>query len=104
MALAEKTGDRSVMAYAVQASGVFALATGDSDHGFALMEEARSQHEAHGDEAAVGVNLYYSAIFGATEDPARAAALGSRLLAMSETHGAPVFRSYAQLARGYAAC
>jgi predicted ATPase len=104
MALAEKTGDRSVMAYAEQASGVFALATGDSHHGFALMEDARSRHEAIGDVAAVGANLYYSAIFGATEDPARAAALGSQLLAISDVYDAPVFRSYAQLARGYAAC
>jgi non-specific serine/threonine protein kinase len=104
MALAEKIGDRSVMAYAKQVAGVFALATGDSHHGFALMEDACSRHEALGDVGAVGMNLYFSALFGATEDPVRSAAISSRLLAISDVYGAPVFRSYAQLARGYAAC
>lgn len=102
-ALAERTGDDVALSFAIEASGLAALSAGRARHGFSLMSEARSRHRALGDVDAVGVNLYHSASLGGTESPARAAALGAELLALTETHRAPLFRAYALLQLGYAA-
>ncbi|KAB2349667.1 ATP-binding protein [Actinomadura rudentiformis] len=101
--LAERTGDATASAFAVETSGMIALATGDSRRGFELMREARARLQAVGDLPAVGINLYYSASVGVTESPEVSAALGRELLALTEAHEAPLFQAYALLALGFAA-
>ena len=100
--VAQRTGDASAIAFAVQISGIAALSAGE-ERGFALMEDAREQHRALGDIDAVSVNLYNAAAWGAVQSPGRAEALGTELLALSESHKARLFQAYALLALGYAA-
>ncbi|MFG2002955.1 ATP-binding protein [Spirillospora sp. NPDC048911] len=102
-ALAERTGDPAAAAFAVQTSGMIALAVRDSRRGFELMREARARLQAVGDLPAVGVNLYYSASVGVIESPEVSAALGEELLALSEAREAPLFQAYGSLALGFAA-
>ncbi|WP_344952338.1 LuxR family transcriptional regulator [Actinomadura miaoliensis] len=102
-ALAERTGDETVRAQAVEISGMAALAAGDGRRGFPLMLEARDLRRAAGDVHAVAVNLYYTAAFGMAESPGSAADVGAELLALSLAHNALLFKAYAQLKLAFAA-
>ncbi|MGP4027098.1 ATP-binding protein [Actinomadura sp. 3N407] len=102
--VAERTGDRTALAFAHQAAGISALSIGDTGRGFSLLQDARAHHQARGDSHATAVNLYYAASFGvAARSPDQAAALGEDLLAMAEARGAPIVQAYAQITLGYAA-
>ncbi|MFI0444042.1 ATP-binding protein [Actinomadura sp. 6N118] len=100
---AERTGNATASAFAVQTSGMIALASGDSGRGLELMREARTRLQAVGDLSAVGVNLYYSTSVGVAESPEVSADLGKELLTLTETHEAPLFQAYALLALGFVA-
>ncbi|MFI7709171.1 ATP-binding protein [Nonomuraea sp. NPDC049480] len=101
-ALARELEDAAALAFAVQISGVAALAEGDAEGGLTLLEEALARHRARGDVHAVGVTLYFAALFAATPRPDRAAAYGEELVIMCEERDAPLFRAYALYAVGMA--
>ncbi|MFD1546697.1 ATP-binding protein [Nonomuraea guangzhouensis] len=101
-ALARQLGDEAALTFAVQISGIAALSKGDAEGGLALLEEALSRHRARGDVHAVGVTLYFTALFAATMRPDRAIACGEELVTMCEDRNAPLFRAYALYAVGMA--
>ncbi|MGI5292578.1 ATP-binding protein [Nonomuraea polychroma] len=101
-ALARELGDEAALAFAVQISGIAALSEGDAAGGLALLEEALTRHRARGDVHAVGVTLYFTALFAALMSPDRAAAYGEELVRMCEERNALLFRTYALYALGMA--
>ncbi|MEU0568764.1 AAA family ATPase [Nonomuraea sp. NPDC005983] len=102
LALARQLRDEAALAFAVQLSGVAALSEGDTRGGIALLEEARTRHRARGDVHAVGITLYFAALFAATTSPDRAAAYGEELVRLCEERNATLFRAYALYAVGMA--
>ncbi|WP_162794900.1 ATP-binding protein [Nonomuraea lactucae] len=102
LALALRLGDEPTLASAIQMSGVGALTAGDAEGGLALMEEALARQRATGDVHAVGLTLYFSALFASALRPARAAAYGEELVRICEAHDAALYRAYALYAVGMA--
>jgi predicted ATPase len=101
--LARQSGDEPGLAFATMTSGIAALCAGDGKRGLSLLEDARARHQATGDAHAVGLNLYLATVFGTSQSPDLACALGEELLALSEARNAPLFRTYALFAIGVAA-
>ncbi|WP_214317475.1 ATP-binding protein [Nonomuraea sediminis] len=101
--LARRPGNESVLPFAVRTAGVAAFSTGDPERGLALLEESLALHRAAGDLDGAAFSLYYAAMFGAAQDPVRAAASAEEFLALCEAHHAVVSRGYAQLSLGITA-
>lgn len=101
--LAWENGDEQGLAFATMTSGIAELCAGDGKRGLSLLEDARARHRATGDAHAVGLNLYLATVFGTSQSPDLASALGEELLALSEAKNAPLFRTYALFAIGVAA-
>ncbi|WP_170223066.1 ATP-binding protein [Nonomuraea turkmeniaca] len=101
-ALARQLSDEAALAFAIQMSGVAALSEGDAEGGLALSEDALTRHRARGDLHAVGVTLYFAALYAAPLRPDRAAAYGEELVRMCEERDAALFRAYALYALGMA--
>ncbi|TMR97769.1 ATP-binding protein [Nonomuraea basaltis] len=102
LALARQQGDEAALAFATQMSGVAALSEGDAEGGLALVEDALARHRARGDVHAVGVTLYFAALYAAIMRPDRAAAFGEELVMMCEERKATLFHAYALYALGLA--
>ncbi|GAA3467290.1 ATP-binding protein [Nonomuraea roseola] len=100
--MARQADNENVLPFAIRTSGLAAFSTGDAPRGLALLEESLALHRATGDIDSVAFNLYYAAVYGSTEDPARAARFGEELLALCETHHASMSCSHAKLALGIA--
>lgn len=101
--LALENGDEQGLAFATMTSGIAELCAGNGKRGLSLLEDARVRHQATGDAHAVGLNLYLASVFGTSQSPDLASALGEELLALSEASNAPLFRTYALFAIGVAA-
>ncbi|WP_431892758.1 ATP-binding protein [Nonomuraea sp. bgisy101] len=100
--MARRPGNEGVLPFAIRTAGVAAFSTGDPQRGLALLEESLALHRAAGDVDSVAFNLYYAAAYGSMQDPARAVGFGEELLALCESHDAPMSRGHAQLSLGIA--
>ncbi|MGN9841088.1 ATP-binding protein [Nonomuraea sp. H19] len=102
LALARQLRDEAVLAFALLMSGAAALSDGDAERGLPLLEDALARHRARGDVHAVGITLYFAALFTAPLSPDRSAAYGEELVSMCEERNAALFRAYALYALGLA--
>jgi non-specific serine/threonine protein kinase len=102
-ALAERSGDESALASALQISGVAECSGGDPHRGCALLAQARRHHRALGDVHAVCLNLYLTSVYGSATVPAEAAVLGEELIDLCNQRNASLFRTYGQFGVALAA-
>jgi predicted ATPase len=102
-ALAERSGDESALASALQISGVAECSAGDPSRGCALLKQARRHHRALGDVHAVCLNLYLTSVYGAATVPDEAAVLGEELIDLCNERSASLFRTYGQFGVALAA-